>query len=316
MKNKKVTLWAIIVLLILFLPITIFSTTMHFIQKETKDQNINHAFKFNGQLYFYKEDELLGTYTCQNFDSYCDYAFSTVKKEYALNEPEVEKNTKLPIINDRYVFLLDDEIEKINDTDILLYDLVLGKVLGKYKEVKDYGIGIENDYYILKNQSNLWGVVSFEDGIALKVPFQYDYIGLIDKLDDTSNKIASDIFATRKNEQWQLMDSNNATFASEINQEIFSYNSEYIVVKQKNGMQLIDYRRNIILPSMEYINFYSKFLEIIDANNEFYLYDLNKQTKISNSYSVSSIEDIELKTEENKISILRNGNVEETIAIQ
>ena len=51
-------------------------------------------------------------------------------------------------------------------------------------------------------------------------------------------------------------------------------------------------------------------------DHDFYLYDLKKQVKISNSYSVTGIDEIELKTEENKIKIIRKGNVEETIAIQ
>lgn len=314
MKNKKISLWVIIILLIILLPITIFSTTMHF-KNKPQEVNPNHDLKYNGDLYFYKDNRLLGTYHCQNFNEYCDYAVTRVKSDYSLDERQLEEEIKLPIIDDRFVFITDSKTQERENSEILLYDLSFEKVIARYKEIKNYGIGISGDYYIMKNQDNLWGVVSFSNGINLHIPFQYDYIGLIDKIDNETQKIASNIFAVSKNGVWQLIDINNATFTDELINEIFTYNNEYIVQKEFDTMKLIDYKNNLYLDSYKYINFYNKYIEILTINNEFYLYDLNGNKKVSNTYMVNSIEEVKLQTEDNKIQIIKNGKLEETIAI-
>lgn len=316
MKNKKITLWAIIILLIIFIPMAAFSTIMHYKNANQPEENPNHQLRYEGKLYFYNNNELLGTYTCENYNEYCNYAISTVKNDYSLDERNVESNTKLPIVNNRFVFIMDAKTEELADAEILLYDLSFGKVIGEYKEVKNYGIGIENDYYIIKNQKDLWGVVSLENGIALKLPFEYDYIGLSNKVDSETEKVSSDMFAVLKEDSWQLIDINGATFVDELTSEIFAYNTEYVVLNNGNSMQLIDYKENIILNGYKYINFYNKYLQIIDTFNQFYLYDLNKKERISNVYAVTSIEDIELNIENNEIQIIKDDNIEETIAIE
>ena len=315
MKNKRITLWVIIFLLIVFLPITIFSTVMHYQNTRPKEENPNHEFKHDGKLYFYQHNTLLGTYSCENFTEYCDIADSIVNSTYSLNEKNIESNTKLPIVNKRFVFLRDSKTEELAESNILLYDLSLKRVIGKYKEVKNYGVGIENDYYIMKNENDLWGIVSFEEGINLKIPFTYDYIGLTNKINSETNKVESNIFAIQKEGKWRLIDINGATFTEQINSEIFSYNNEYIILKENNNMHLVNYSLNEIFGSVKYINFYNKYLEIIDTNNLYYLYDLNTNTSISNNYLVNSIEDITLEIVNNEIQVIKNGNIEEIIAI-
>ena len=315
MKNKKITLWVIIFLLILFLPITIFSTVMHYQNTRPKEENPSHEFKYDGKLYFYQDNTLLGTYSCQNFAEYCDYADSVVNSTYSLNEKKIENTIKLPIANKRFVFLRDSKTEELAESNIILYDLSLKREIGKYKEVKNYGIGIENDYYIMKNENDLWGIVSFEEGINLKIPFTYDYIGLTNKINSETNKVESNIFAVQKEGKWRLIDINGATFTEEINSEIFSYNNEYIILKENSNMRLVNYSLEEIIGSVKYINFYNKYLEIIDINNLYYLYDLNTNIRVSNNYLVNSIEDIALEIVNNEIQIIKNGNIEETIAI-
>ncbi len=315
MYNKKVTMWVIIVLLIFLLPITIFSSIMHFKYVEPKEENENHELRHEGKLYFYDNDKLLGTYTCKNFDDYCNYAFMSNKSNYSLDERKVKSNSKFNLIDNRYVFIMDSKTEELANANIILYDLELNKILASYKEVKNYGIGIEGNYYILKNLENKWGVISFNNcNFNKKIDFTYDYIGLINKVNE-NNKISSDIFAVLNNGMWQLIDINGAIFAENIPLEIFSYNSEYIVLKDNDIMSLVDYKNNKVLTDYKYINFYNKFIEIIDGSNQFYLYDLNKGSKISELYNVNSIEDITLDVVENKIQLSRNGIIEETIAI-
>lgn len=315
MENKKITLWVIIILLIIFLPMTIFSSIMHFKNPVNKEENSEKKFKQNGKLYFYLENQPTSIYTCENPDGYCDYALVSHNYEYPLNEREIKKATKLPVNENRYVFITDSKTEELKTAPILLYDLSLNKVLKKYKEVKNYGIGINNDYYLLKDEKDKWGVISFEDGIKVYLPFEYDYIGLVDKVDTETNKIEANIFAVLKENEWQLIDSNGAVFTNSLSTPIFSYNSEYIVLKENDMMRLVDYQNNTVLNNYKYINFYNKYLEIIDRNDMFYLYDLNNKRSISKSYEVDSIEDINLEIKENAIEIKKNDTLLETVAI-
>ena len=101
MQNRKSTLIVIIVLLVIFLPLAIFTTTMHMKDKNQVIESPNHEFFYNGKLYFYHNDELLGTYTCES-DDYCDYAISRNNFSYELAEHKGETNEKIPLINNRY----------------------------------------------------------------------------------------------------------------------------------------------------------------------------------------------------------------------
>ncbi len=311
MKNRKITLGAIIFLLIVFLPITIFSTIKHIESLHPVVENPTHEFRYEGKLYFYDGDELLGKYTCET--EACDYASTRVESAYPLNEKEVPEDTKLPIAGKRFVFI-QDSLEE--DPPILLYDLSLNRTIATYKEVKNYGVGIDNDYYILKDEKDLWGVVSFEEGIAVYLPFQYDYIGLTENVNTETEKVASDIFAVLKNNTWQLVDVNGATFTDPLNNAIINYNSEYIVLENNGQMQLVDYKNSIVLDNYKYINFYNVYLEVIDPFNQFYLYDLAAKSRISDAYLVNSIDDIELNIVDNEIQITYEGEMKETIAIE
>ncbi len=313
MENKKITLWVIIVLLIILAPITIFSTSMHF-SRLAFEENKNHEFHYNGKLYFYKNDQLLGTYTCENPSGYCDYAIEMPNDSYSLAEREIEESEKITTINDRYVFLIDTNSSQVENANIILYDLSAERKIGEYKKVKDYQVGIDHDYYIIQNQNNLWGVFSLENDIVAEIPFQYNYIGLPDQIDEDTNKIESEIFATLKDEKWQLLTDNETIFST--NEEIVTYNDKYVVLKNENFMSLVDYDEKIILNNLKYINFYNDYIIIISLNNEFYIYDINQNQKISNSYFVNNIDDIDLKTENNELQIFVKDQLEQTIAIE
>lgn len=316
MKNKKITLGVIIILLIIFLPISIFSTVRHFQVTHAPEENPNHEFKYDGKLYFYDGNNLLGTYTCKNANNYCDYAQIKQNTVTSLIEKKIDENTTSPIIDNRFVFIM-DTADEIDSSEILLYDLSINQVIGHYKEVKNYGIGIQDDYFILENQHDLWGMVYFNDGINVKLPFQYDFIGLADKIDSESNKIASDILAIRQDDAWHIIDANGKIYIDDLTSDLISYNDEYYIIKENNILQLKNFKNQVILNNnFTYLNFYNDYLEIIDSQNQFYLYDIRSTQRISNFYPVESIEDIELKTEDNQIQIIQNDEVKETVAIQ
>ncbi len=316
MNDKKITFYIILILLIIFVPLAGIGTTLHFKNKPTKKENTNQEFLYDGKLHFYKDGVLVGTYTCENQDEYCDYAVFKNKKEYSLVEYEPESVSKSTFIDDTYAFLMDTTTSNLQNAEILLVDVTNNRVMGRYKEVKNYGIGIENQNYIIKNNEDKWGIVQFYDGLILKVPFTYDYIGLANRIDIASNKIISDAFAVLKDGKWQLIDINGKELTSPFNQTIVTYSNEYIVLEENGNMQLVDYKGgNRLSETYKYLNFYNKYLGIINNNSEFYLYDLATDQIASNQHKVDTVSDVEVEIAENTLQIKIGGTLVESVAI-
>lgn len=316
MKNRKATLISIIILLIIFLPLTTLGTITHFKNAPQKEKNKNYEFKQDGKLNFYNGNKLLGTYTCEHFDEYCDYAIAKVTSEYSLEEYIPENLTKLNLINNQYAFLYDTTTMNLQNAEVILYDILNNKVLAIYKEVKNYGVGLENNRYIVKDKNDLWGVIELNDSLTTKIPFNYDYIGITKPNDANPEKITSNRFAVKKEEEWQIIASENQVLSVSFPEEIVSYNEEYIILKGENYMKYVDYEGASPLSNpLKYIAYYEQYLEVIDDKNTFYLYDEATKEKISKDYIVTERSDINITKEGKTIIIKRKENIVETIPI-
>lgn len=310
MRNHKITLWTIITLLIIFIPITIFSFVMHNTKKTVPEDNPNHEFKYENKLYFYNDnDELLGIYSCNK--SICDIALNSSNEDYPLKERE--SSDSLSLVMNRYAFIKD--VDKENDKNIILYDLELGRVLANYSTIKNYGIGIEDNNYIVKNNDNHYGVITFKDTVNLKVPFKYDYIGLPEKIDSETGKIVSNKYAVLNNGKWQIIDANGAVFAENISDDIVNFNEEYIVLKSSFGYRLASYQGRYFFDNttFKYLDFYKDYLEVIDNNSNFYLYSIKNNQKVSSDYFVNSIDDVSLNSTDKGIEISIKKEKKETV---
>lgn len=317
MKNKKATLITIIFLLIIFLPLTILGTITHF--KNTQEgKNLNFDFKQEGKLYFYKGEELLGTYTCLHAEGYCDYAISKLTTEYSLEEYQSDSTSKLSLINNQYAFLFDTTTEKLQNAEVILYDALDSKVLANFKEVKNYGIGLENNRYILKNENDLWGVMEFnQESFNISIPFIYDYIGVVKEINADTGKIVADKFAVKKEGLWQVIDSKGNDLSIAFPEEIVSFTEETIILKGEGYRKYVDYEGTSLLSNtLKHIALYEPYLEIIDDKNHFYLYDEATKEKISKEYVVADRSDISLSKEAETIIIRQKDNIVETIPIK
>lgn len=316
MKNKKGTLITIIVLLIIFLPLSIFSTVLHIKVKNPVIDNPNHEFFYNNKLYFYDNDNLLGTYNCQSGD-YCDYAPMRNNSEYLLDEVKIQPNTKFTLINNRYAFLMDTVITNLSDADIILYDIETEHEMGRYKSVKNYGVGINQGEYIVQNKDGYYGVLQFYDGVQLRIPFteQYEYMGVCQ--DDFFDKtMTNQLFAVFKNNVWYLIDDNNNVNSSEFANPIVSYNDNYVITKENDLMNIYTTSHTLVLNgSFSYLDFWANYLAVIE-NNEFYIYNMNTKEIISLKYPVNSQEDISYKIENNHLLVYVNDEIKENIAIR
>lgn len=316
MQNKKITFVVIIILLLIFVPLAVIATTLHLQNKNQPIDNPNHEFLYNGKLYFYENEKLLGTYTCEEED-YCDYAVSRNNSTFPLLEPKEEKREKMSLIQNRYAFLMDTTTASLNNAEIILYDLEANQEIGRYVEVKNYGVGIENNVYLVKNKEGLWGALQFEEGVKLLLPYSYDYIGLIDQKDANTEKISASLFAVQKENNWYLIDANNNKLTDSFAEAIVSYNSDYVIVTSGTSMQLLNYTgRNRLFGNYKYINFCGKYIAIVDNSDVFYLFDLESNSEVGNRHNVQNPSDLSFEVVNNHARVSLAGELIENIAIQ
>ena len=239
--------------------------------------NPNKDFLYQGKLYFYNGEELLGTYTCENPSGYCGYAHEYLDDaDYSLDYYNDEKIDSINLISNRYAFITDTENpqEYNYDAGVILYDIVSNRQIARYNYVKNYSIGIENGYYIVQNAEGLWGVIQLTDATSLKIPFEYQFIGLQNQV--TDELVDADIFVVAKDDTFALMDINGAKLTSDFNEQIFAYNGKYVITKNSDRYYLSDYAGNTAFNGISYkrLWFTSKYLNIVNVNNEYYLYDI------------------------------------------
>lgn len=318
---KKGVLILIIVLLVIFTPLTIFSFVLHLMkgseEANTAVENEGHEFAYQGKLYFYsKDDRLLGTYACEHPGEYCNYAVSSLdNQDYALDS-YVSDDFTTSLIQDRYVFLIDGTNEK--DSTPFLYDLSSERVLMRYMLVKDYGIGIENNCFIVKSTSSKYGVINLSGDIAMPIPLEYDFLGLANLVDEEEQKIIGDIYAGLKNNMWYLIGENGAVLTEPISREIVTYNGQYIITKDEDGYHLINYKNEELLEEEAYtsLSFTGKYLNVLDNYNDFYVYDIAASKKISTPIHVKNTDIVTSRINDNgKLEVLQNGNLIESVAI-
>lgn len=316
MQKRKSTFIIIVVLLILFVPLAIGSTYFHFKNKSPIIENPNQEFLHNGKLYFYDNNTLLGTYTCENID-YCDYAIS--RNSLLSNTLEHKEGTikKMALIENRYAFLMDTTTATLNNTEIILYDVKEQKELERYKEVKNYGIGINNNRYIVKNKEDKWGVLEFSRTVNVKIPFEYDYIALKDQIDVTTNQLVAKEFAVAHDRTWYLIDENNNRVSETLTETIASYSEDAIITSNGTTMRILDYQgREKIGGNYKYLNFCKNYIAIVDESNIFYLYDMENNKEIGNRYNVENPDDLTFEITEQYIRVMVGEELIENVAIR
>lgn len=326
MANRKAAFIIIIVLLVISIPCSIIGIAYKFISSNKEiTQPIkrpNQEFYQNGTLNFYDYGELLGQYNCKNLNGYCGWAYETIDDDnYNLRYYNDESIDNIYLVSNRYAFLLDvpEILESYEDREIILYDLIDAKEVNTYKGVKDYSVGINNDYYIVKNEEDKWGVIQLtKNGLTEVIPFEYDYIGLQEDLSSLNSKIISNIFAVLKDNEWFLIDLNNSQLSRPVTTPIISYNKDSMIVNYYSKESLFNYQGIIQLGGQTYnhIEYVKDYAGYIDNNNNYSVVDYNNDNAITeDSYHVNNYKDIELvKKEDGSVDIYIFGEFKETIS--
>ena len=318
--NRKGVLITIIVLLILFIPLSICSFFLH-LQKNNNNQNIdsnpNHEFYHSGKLYFYGlESQLLGTYSCQNEKEKCNLAKNTLEdSKYSLDYYQPE-DTLINPIKERYAFIEDKENE--NESKVIFYDIKNERIMTTYNAVKNYGIGIENDLYIVVDKNGKYGILSLENDPKIVVNFNYDFIGIANFINEDEEKIMNDLMAAYKDGAWYLIDQNGATLTVSIKNEIVTYNGQNIIVKKDNGYQLVNYNNLNMLEEDSYasLSFTGKYLNQLDHYHDFTIVDLNNRKHLIDPIHIKNSDNITSKlNKDGNLDIILNNETINTIPI-
>lgn len=230
MRNKKV-LYTIIILLIIFIPLTILGFIFKNQAHTIEDDNVNpkHYPYYNHYLWFYDNDKLISKYSCQN--DRCTYLF--------------------PIINNKYVFILDGNIH--------LYDINNGKVYHTYTNVID---NLNNTYIVEDN--NLKGIIKVNDDIEELIPITYSVM--------EKDNFNLDLYKVKDNNLWYIIDEDNKVLSNKLEQEIVNFNEQYLILNE----QIIDYQNNSYFDiNKENVLVTKDIIGIIENNNLYIYEDLN-----------------------------------------
>ena len=308
-KYKKGAFIISIVLFVISLPFTVMGIIFH--RDLVGANNKNHEFHYKDRLYFYdKSGKLINMYNCKY--SNCGYAKETIEDDnYAINYFKLAMDTDKKI-NDRYALIAD-----YSDTqkEVIIYDIKNNKELGKYAGYKIYNVGIDKNYIIVKSSSNLYGVIEIKDGVIQAViPFEYKFIGLTSK--NTNSKISSDKFVVLKDNTWSII-TKDSTLASNITSPIVDYNDSSLIVKNQSDKYSLLSLAGTPKLTGEYkkMSYISKYLEVVDTNNNYYILDSSTLVRVSNSYTVTDESVISSKITTDGINIVIDNETKEIVEI-
>lgn len=328
-KENKGALIIIVILLIIFVPLAFLTATYKFKENKEKTQKpiVNSLPEFyeNGTLNFVEYNSLIGTYKCNNTNDsgFCGYAYEAIDDDtYVLDYYEDTYLDELNIVNSRYAFIVDTnssyDQNNLNNVDIFLYDIIEQKVISSYKAVKNYTIGLDGNYFIVKDLNDLWGVIKFdEDNIVQVIPFEYEYIGIQNQIANAKQTLDSELFVALKNRFWYLLDNNGSILNSPISAAIYQYDGNIIVGLSNNKYYLYNYYGNMLLNSTPYdgMKIVGKYILTLDAYGKYSVINYNTNEIVSTkSLTLGSINDIKYDfNDDGTINLYLGDSLLETI---
>lgn len=307
MENKKYVLVLIIVLLVIFVPLTVTGFIINF-SKTPSEENPNHELFYEGNIWFYKDNELLNKYECKS--EICDFAKFTIDDaEYGINYYKDGTQDKLTYKGSSHTIITDGD-------ETFLLDIKNNRDLIKVEGIKTYNTNLSNNMYIIKSNGK-WGVISIsnngDNDFRTIIPIEYDFIGIKNNelVEDTLNV---DLFIVKKDNEWYLMNVNKSLASGIIESPIIDYNNNYLVSKDANNYLIYNidgerYYENYQITNYALMGEYSAIV----VNNSLAVF---KNNELLNSYAITDLSaPIDMKIEEDNLVIKLSGNVVGTIAI-
>ena len=302
MKDKRYSLVVIIILLIIFLPLTILGYVYKINHKV--EENPNHELYYQGKIWFYDaSNTYVSKYEC--LTEVCGFAKSSVdEEEKDINYYKDGIKDTLENISDSYALIQDGNVIK-------LYDIKRGESIQDYLKVKNYSTNLTDNVYIIENTNNMWGVLYIKDIVNVVIPFEYDFIGLKNELDSNKNLIANKYIV--KKDSWYLISKDNKEISSKFDDKIVDYNDNYIIT-YNNTYKIYNYDKkeyfnNIIIEKYLLEN---EYIGII-SNNTLYIY-INLNSEPLKTINITSGDKVLLKYENNRLNIYEDNKLIDSVA--
>lgn len=294
MRKDKPTFYTIVVLLIIFIPMSIYGTYLK-LNETTEVYNVNEDFYFNGSLYFYENGNLLGTYECI---STCGYATSS-EEEFIDNYYTDGTTENLGIINSTFTFLQDGE-------DIFMYNISSGTKLLSYENIKFYNT-VNNENIVIVKFGDFWGAVSL-DNMTPSITIKYDELSIGNIT--TDGVLDANYVLAKSSGSYMIIDSENKQISSSFDNEIVDYTKEYIITYNEK-YQFYSYEGEEYLDKYEITDYKVTENYIAVYYNKYILVYSDISSSYKDLYVVNDYETFEL-VEENNIPIVYIDGVDIT----
>ncbi len=272
-KNKKIIYGIIAFLVLLMVVLFIVALILIFSGKKKEDSNgnttptesiaeqapdiLSNYYYKDGVLHFVDDNEKeLGEYECENQDDkLCYVAINSYRDSFdvpkLLNSKGEEIKRVLPIFEDNYVFIFDNK--SADDKNITLYSISESTKVNTYLSVKAFS----DNYVIVENTSNKFGLIQFKDGLQEIIKEQYTYLGMID---GESNLVA------KSSKGYMIINKNNKIQSKTIpaNDQIKYYNDHLIVTISSKSYTLYNYEGELLTDNHSFISINGNYAALVD----------------------------------------------------
>lgn len=238
-------------------------------EKEEAPTIVDNFYYKEGNLYFINDsEEEIGSYECENKDAnLCYVAFNDERDGFDVPKLEdttgKEKIQRMPIFEDKYVFIVDNKDEK--DSTLKLYAIKDEKVTNSYKTAKAY----DDNYVIVSDSNNKHGLIEFKAGINELIKPEYESLRMINNSENLVAKNKKNtIIINRKNKVL------SSTFDTSF--DIRNYNENFVVAYVGGTYNLYDYKANLLASGYDYIAISDKYAALVDSEKKVYIIDNEK----------------------------------------
>lgn len=214
-------------------------------EKEVIPVIVDNFYYKKGSLYFLNENnEEIGSYECTTKDDkLCYVSYNNPNDTFDIarleNTDGKELKQRLPIYENNYVFIFDNSSE--DGKEIVLYSINDGKEFARYTDVKAYA----DNYVIVKNEEDKYGLIQIQNGITEVIKPQYSYLGMIDG--------EANLVAKNKN-GYVIINKKNKTQSSQFSGslKVKTYNEKYLVTEASDEYSVYDYEGNAIISGVDF----------------------------------------------------------------
>ena len=264
MKKNKVVFPLIIILLLCFLPCSIYGIYHQVVLKKELG-NPKHLHKFANQLFYYDDqDELIGVYKCET--DVCDDAKTQIDDEY-LKYYAGGSDFDLGVFGGGiYTFINDGE-------GIKLHSIKTDRTIATFSLIKNYGAIVGDGKVIVKNNDGLYGLFNLNT-VSFDIAAKYSFMGLADNFADGT--LSADRIAVKENNEWYIIDLDEKQLSSPVIYPIYDYDKQYIYhINENNNYLIYMYDGSLVLPGVviKKIDSINNYHILINGSGEVLIYD-------------------------------------------